>query len=60
MPPRLCAFSANGPLELLRRGKSSIKRPAIAFESACAHWPAGSRAIDVANLCVATFLRQLR
>ena len=54
MPQRPCAFPVNATLELLRRGKRSIKRPAIAFESACAHWPVGSRAIDVANLCVAT------
>jgi hypothetical protein len=55
MPGKPCAFPANGTAELLRRGKSSIKRPAIAFISASSHAPEGSRAIDVANLCVARF-----
>jgi hypothetical protein len=55
MPVKPRVFSANGTVELLRRGKSSIKRPAIAFMSACSHAPAGSRAIDLANLWVARF-----
>ena len=48
MPP------ANGTWMLPRRGKSSIKRPAIALESACVvHCPPGNRAIKEASLRVA-------
>ena len=47
------AFSDTRPFELLRRGKSLIKRPAIASESVCPQPPPGNRAINEANLCVA-------
>jgi hypothetical protein len=40
-------------MELLRCGKSSIKRSAFAPKSISAHRPPGNRAINVANLCVA-------
>lgn len=49
-------FSDNGILELLQRGKSSIKRSAIALESACAHRPTGNSEINDANLCAAVSL----
>ena len=47
--------SVNGTLDLLQYGKSSIRRSAIARQSACAHRPPGNRAINEANLCVAVF-----
>jgi hypothetical protein len=50
------AFSAEGTLELAARGKSSIKRSAIARESAGTHRPAGNRAIKEANLCAAVLV----
>jgi hypothetical protein len=49
--PRTCW--ANGALEGLRCGRSSIRRSAITAQSACAHRPLGNRAIKEVSLCVA-------
>jgi hypothetical protein len=46
-------FGANGTSELPGLGKSSIKRSAIALESASVHRPPGNSAINDANLCAA-------
>ena len=53
IPRRPWPFEANGMLEKPWRGKSSIKRDAIAPGSADAHRSPGNRAINAANLCVA-------
>jgi hypothetical protein len=52
----LSNVSRDGILERARRGKSAIKRAAIAPGSRCADGPSGSAAINEANLCVAVSL----
>ena len=53
IPRRPWPFEANETFERPWRGKSSIKRSAIAPESGGAHCPPGNCAINAANLCLA-------